>query len=690
VDLRRWNEQSPYVISSEPPPPMSVGNLRHSYPTKGQQPEARANQGGEGDEYSATELVRQAVRRERLQRATRNLLVACGIATLLAIPVMLLAKRGWYGAEVSALTIGVCSVLAIGFALIRSRHKLPELTAAVALDHASEKPHDMLRSSYEFEQIPETERGAYTDLHLARHRTFSVSTVTRAFPWAFPKSLWLCVLAGACLGLAQLWSPPTTAGFQSWQPPPPTPEESFVSASTLFEREQLEQLREDVESADNEALSEAFDELSGMLDELESGSDEEDILDALSKMQNELDDLAVREPAALDDALREAAEELRKSEETNALADALERESLDEAAKELERIGESLDSRETGEANESREDMADALREASEALSPLDRQAERALAQAERQAERAREQARDNESQEAQEEAEAAQRELERLERERQQSADQQGTAESRREELSRSLRRLSREAQRQARERSGSQGGSEQQRGASEAAQQGAEQLRRQSQERSASSAREGLRRRAESMRESVRRSSQQQGQGSDGADRAEDMRDYLRRAGADVDSLPRSGQQGGTDQSGASRSEERERRLRQLQRERQGSGQSTQASGEQTGQSQQQGSGDGIGEGHQDNDFLNPTERRQAGDDVRLRGTPDGDGPSTAEIIMGAEDGGFSGVPYREVYQHYSQIRESATERESIPSGYRSYVERYFELISPRTGRR
>ncbi len=71
--------------------------------------------------------------------------------------------------------------------------------------------------------------------------------------------------------------------------------------------------------------------------------------------------------------------------------------------------------------------------------------------------------------------------------------------------------------------------------------------------------------------------------------------------------------------------------------------------------------------------------TERQQSGQDT-------GEGASTSEIIASASDGGFATTAYRRVYQEYAEVAEEAIEREVVPGGYRFYVTRYFELISPR----
>ncbi len=69
-----------------------------------------------------------------------------------------------------------------------------------------------------------------------------------------------------------------------------------------------------------------------------------------------------------------------------------------------------------------------------------------------------------------------------------------------------------------------------------------------------------------------------------------------------------------------------------------------------------------------------------------MRARTVDTGEGQTTAEVIHAAEDGGFASARYRQVYQNYQQVSEEVMERERIPSGYRYYIRRYFELISPR----
>jgi hypothetical protein len=63
-------------------------------------------------------------------------------------------------------------------------------------------------------------------------------------------------------------------------------------------------------------------------------------------------------------------------------------------------------------------------------------------------------------------------------------------------------------------------------------------------------------------------------------------------------------------------------------------------------------------------------------------------GDGPSRSEVVMSAADRGFADEGYRKVYADYRGHAEAVLEQDQVPSGYRYYVRRYFQLIRPRTG--
>ena len=68
----------------------------------------------------------------------------------------------------------------------------------------------------------------------------------------------------------------------------------------------------------------------------------------------------------------------------------------------------------------------------------------------------------------------------------------------------------------------------------------------------------------------------------------------------------------------------------------------------------------------------------------DEKLTGMDSGT-QTTSQVIESAAQGGFATEAYREVYQSYEKAAEDILETESVPQGYRNYVERYFDMIRP-----
>ena len=60
-------------------------------------------------------------------------------------------------------------------------------------------------------------------------------------------------------------------------------------------------------------------------------------------------------------------------------------------------------------------------------------------------------------------------------------------------------------------------------------------------------------------------------------------------------------------------------------------------------------------------------------------------GEGPSRRETILTAAQRGFATRAYREVYADYRRIVEEVMNAENIPTGYKYYVRRYFQMINP-----
>lgn len=617
----------------------------------------------------APDLVARATRREQVQRIAYYFGKYFAVFCAISLAWVLLWRRGWFDDRVFYYALCTGLFMSIGMGLWRARRKASPIKIAARLDKASGRPDDSLRSSYEFEQTPTAARTRYQDLHLQRFPQFSTSVVRQAYPWSFkPWYLVIPLLGGLCI-LAAQWSPGEIPGFTEWQQPARPTEPSFVSASTLFEREQLAQLSDEMEYAGNKKLQRIFEELRQLLQDLEAGLDNEEALERLKELATSIEPTENLD-VNLRPHLQHAASPLSSTQSGKELAQALEEGDLKRAAKALERLT-------TKELSDRQaQQLSRALRESSESLTPLPQEAKRKLRNMERELKRL-----NRDPQTSNEERNRAREKLEQLERQRQQKASKQSGTAGQQERVSRALRRKARQVE---------QASSESQ--ANEATPRSSpsnssntmrEAARRQSEAR----ARRALRDRAESIRQSIQRGSQSRSRRGSGETQAQRMREYLRRAGADMDRL-RSGQSGG--QRGQSPSQQR--RLQQLSRQR--STNSGQAQGPTQGQSSQSGNtasqtgkGEGFGTTHKDDEYVQPTTRGTGGEERQIHDTPEGEGPSTEQIIMGGEDGGFSGVPYREVYQDYQTIRESVMDDEKIPSGYRYYIRKYFDLISPRT---
>jgi hypothetical protein len=114
-------------------------------------------------------------------------------------------------------------------------------------------------------------------------------------------------------------------------------------------------------------------------------------------------------------------------------------------------------------------------------------------------------------------------------------------------------------------------------------------------------------------------------------------------------------------------------------------GQGQGQGKPGDQPGSGAGQG-GQQYGAGHDPNLQGEQSELRGNTKDVSAAGVDSGEGSASSEVIYGAAERGFTGRGYRKVYTDYKTVAEQAIEQDEIPSGYRFYVQRYFQLIRPR----
>jgi len=113
---------------------------------------------------------------------------------------------------------------------------------------------------------------------------------------------------------------------------------------------------------------------------------------------------------------------------------------------------------------------------------------------------------------------------------------------------------------------------------------------------------------------------------------------------------------------------------------------GESTSQPGDKSGAGTEPGAGREAGTGHDPNIAGNATDLKGKSVDVTAAGVDTGQGAASSQVIYGAAERGFVGRGYKQVYTDYQTVAEQALSQDEIPSGYRFYVRRYFQLIRPR----
>jgi hypothetical protein len=106
----------------------------------------------------------------------------------------------------------------------------------------------------------------------------------------------------------------------------------------------------------------------------------------------------------------------------------------------------------------------------------------------------------------------------------------------------------------------------------------------------------------------------------------------------------------------------------------------------GDKPGSGQEQGAGPGAGTGHNKDLAGAATDLKGKTQDVTAAGADTGQGAASSQVIFGAAERGFVGRGYKQVFTDYQTVAEQALSKDEIPSGYRFYVRRYFQLIRPR----
>lgn len=413
-----------------------------------------------------------------------------------------------------------------------------------------------------------------------------------------------------------------------------------------------------------EALEDYAAKVEKLLEQAERGElTKEQLLREMEKAQAEMDRGAESSPDQVAKELAETGKELAKNELTKELGKALEKNALDQARQELEKLADQLEQKQLSPKEQ--EKLAKTLEQVAKRFEERQKEQERSTQQQRQELE---EQLRLLEKQQREAKTERDQKDaelrlqkkkeelarLEKKERERQQSAQREAV-----KRLHKDMEQAAERLQQQDQEQQ------EQQEQASRDLKDAARETGRVEKEQRKQAAQKRVATQMEDLKEAMRRAKQKGQKGPQnpfGKERKQS--DFAARARGQQGN--RSAWRPGQAQKG------------------QGQGQGQQGQGQQGQQGQQPG-GDTWGTGHDDNLAGDPTGKSGLTKDEDLQGIQ-GKGPSRRETILAAAQKGFASAKYQEIYTDYKRIVEEVMRSEKVPSSYKYYVKRYFNQIKPK----
>lgn len=626
-------------------------------------------------------------RRVRLSRA----LLAAGWGFLVGAA---LAPAVWFLADYLGRDVPWTWVLAAGLAPVAvamlgaALVGVPDRQAARLADRALSL-HDRLTAALEFAAVPQTQQ---SDLMLAAiedaERVAPRVDARRVVPLRAPRvGKQALLIALTVVLLALLRSP---AEEPQAMPIPPAPPKFVVPHDELLPEQQLAKAfeREADRIADPE-LQKLTQELNKLVQDLgDANLTRSEAFEKLAAIERKLGTPSEKELENVRAALQKTGKELQRSKLLADAAKALQEEDLDKAKQELEKLAAEAEKREAelkkAEANKDQDQERQLKREVDKQRNELQQAFDKAARELQKEIEKQQQKEeqklkdeerrlkkqleKDPQNEELQRQLKKNQRELERLEREKQEQKESQ-----------RQLQRLQREMEQTA----------EQLRNKMTPQQlkQMAEQMQQMQQQLQKVGQLQKVQVYVGELKEMMRRSGQQQGQGQpkpgqgdqqgqgqgkNGQGSLQD--DFNQRAGDGPKVLvidptkpggdtplimPGMGKPGGGDKPG----------------DQPGGGDKP---GDQPG-------GKGIGDQHDPNHRGDESRLAVKTSPTRVKGA-EGDGPSRSETISAAAQKGFASRAYKKVYGDYSSLAEESMTKESVPSGYRYFVKRYFQLIKPR----
>lgn len=610
--------------------------------------------------------ARHAEYRLRFNAGLRRLALALPVPLTYAAGLLTYEKLGDPSAAASsALGWGLVLVAAaplVGFASAFLERR-PRWFGALTLDRHYGTA-DRITNALSFAALPEQERSEMMQAAVRDAlRRVERPSARRAVPLALPSDLWVSVaLALGVVLLSQL---------QLRVLRPDAPAVALAPEAILLGSDDIDLLKEELDplarASEDPELSAAVKQFNQLLEDIaERKLDRAEVFRRAAAIEQSLFQGADADAKALDEALKALAQELKNSQLSAPVADALEEQRLPDAEQALKKLAERLKQEKSpspAELEQLRKALEAASKSSSERVARLEEQ-RRQLEEQQKRLLKKKNQKQGEQAPPASSEQEQQQRRLERLERELAAARQAQQEMSQLDKELAKAAEELMKELGDSARH-----------------LEQGAQDVNRMAQKKMTDEQKQALKERLQQLKELLR----QGGAGRD--EHMKRLRNFQRRARGDG-SQEQPGQSGkkpgqGEPQAGGQGGEER------IDVPMPGAGK---PSGQ--GQPGQQGSGSPSAQredwGHGSNDALkgDATNLKGQTEDVAAAAVDTGQGNASSEVVYGAAERGFASRGYKDVYTQYRTVMEDALSKDEIPAGYEFYVRRYFQLIRPREG--
>lgn len=400
--------------------------------------------------------------------------------------------------------------------------------------------------------------------------------------------------------------------------------------------------------------------------------DRHEVFQRMGDLERELKDNLELDRDARDEGLKGLARELEKSGLSKAAAEAMDQQNLADAEKALRELAEKLKKKEgrpsAAELDKLRQALEKASKTSEERLKSID-QRRRELEEEHKSLLKKKGEKPDAGPSDADKKLADNERRLEHLDREKNRAERSQRQMSELDKQLAQAARDLMRDMGQSAQD-----------------IEQGAQDINRMAKQESSDEQKQDLLKKLQEMRELMR----QQGKG--GKDQMQRLQKFGQRArGQGGQGKPGDGQ--GEGQQGG----KKDGPLRfgsggpgsvsiDIPMPQNGTGSGQGPASDKPGDGSDPAGGPQAGTGHDPNLAGDATDLKGKTQDVTAAGVDSGQGAASSQVIYGAAERGFVGRGYKKVFTDYQTVAERALSQDEIPSGYRFYVRRYFQLIRPR----